>query len=848
MTSKSGSRWNFLQQAVASVESRLDDILAEDADRPKRTHTPAHNKKRKNSSQDLLATADVFVASSDLSRSSSTASASNDRLQERLARAMAKKNVSRTESPVPTQEQSSRPASRGGDVSTSLSDATNVVDSPPLNTDQIDLAPRTSSDVGESVRQDVGSDIPASLNQAIVEQERPRAAAIVMEQPDQDAPRFSAESLRHSQAGSNRVSEDVQRTNEDDGLKLDNDDTREIQEEMGTYLERIDALRRNLERLGQEVAESAQKAAESAKQGAASAEAGSLEQKLLQKDEQIAVLIEEGTRWSKTELDLRNMLKKVRAQALTTTKEQEAARQRADRAERALRNMEDRARKAEAASKRAEQSLAAHAVAAKDVEAMRKERDALNATLAEMKSQLSKANSRAEAAESKVQSEQWEKERRRIVELQDDLTVAKVEREISEGKLKKEIHDLRGELEKQKERTHAMETEMLSEQAILESKLESFRVRAEEASSADHGHAQAKLLRQIEALQTQYTTASQNWQGIESSLLGRITNLEKERDDVVRSEAELRKKLREATLRLKNAERELANTQSNYADMDKSLADANAETLRLQRKVTQLETDLANALKDVEEQKGNSERELQRRIDEEKSKWTAALHIQRTDSPAASIRKNSGLAFDINHLMSPTQYERGSSRRPSIMPNAFDSNTPPRQQSTTSFRGLVNGSIAETPSGVTSMDPDEYFANIPPTPLTTSHHSQRGGLNDLISTSTVGAGPSVQLVERMSANVRRLESEKAASKDELARLTTQRDEARQEVVSLMREVEAKRKIEERLEALEKEHASLSARHQTTLELLGEKSEEVEELKADIVDVKQMYRQLADTMK
>ena len=99
----------------------------------------------------------------------------------------------------------------------------------------------------------------------------------------------------------------------------------------------------------------------------------------------------------------------------------------------------------------------------------------------------------------------------------------------------------------------------------------------------------------------------------------------------------------------------------------------------------------------------------------------------------------------------------------------------------------------------------------------------------------------------MSANVRRLESEKAASKDEITRLSTQRDEARQEVVSLMREVEEKRKIDERLKTLETDHEGLGGRYQTTLELLGEKSEQVEELKADIADVKQMYRQLADTM-
>ena len=39
MASKPTSRWNFLQQAVASVESRLDNILAEENEPPKSTST-----------------------------------------------------------------------------------------------------------------------------------------------------------------------------------------------------------------------------------------------------------------------------------------------------------------------------------------------------------------------------------------------------------------------------------------------------------------------------------------------------------------------------------------------------------------------------------------------------------------------------------------------------------------------------------------------------------------------------------------------------------------------------------------------------------------------------------------
>ncbi|KIW64266.1 hypothetical protein PV04_09213 [Phialophora macrospora] len=830
MAAKPRTGWNFLQQAVASVESRLDDILAEEGDRPKRTNTPTHTKK----------------TSSDLSRSNSNASGSNDRLQERLARAMAKKSASRTESPVP-QDESSSPVSRGADLST-VADGTAAEASPILMPDASHTAPRSIKEKADDGNQDMDGDQPTSEVDTNVLMEKERAVLPVSLQSDDDSTRASTDAMRESQTFSNRPSQDVQRSCIDNQTRQSTAEVLEAQEEMNVYLERIDALRRDLQTLVDSVSESARKNADAAKQAAHSAEPGSLEQKISQKDERIALLIEEGTRWSKTELELRSAIKKIRAQAMASAKEQDAAKARAEKAEQALRAMEDRAKRAEAASKRAEQKLAVTSAATKDLEAVRKERDALSATLTDMKAQLSKAHARADAAESKAQSDQLEKERKRVIELQDDLNSAKVERQISEEKLRREIKELETALEREKEQARAMESEMLSEQAALESKLESYRIRAEEASSTDTGHTQAKLLRQIETLQNQYAAASQNWQGIESSLLGRITNLEKERDEVVSRDADVRKKSRDTTLKLKNAERELDSIRNKYADMDKSLADANEEVQRSQKKTNQLEKELADALKDLETQKQAVERELQRRIDEEKSKWTANLHIPRTESPAASLRKNSGLGFDMNHLMSPVQFERAMSRRSSVMPNTFDSNTPPRQQSTTSFRGLANGSMTETPSVVTSMDHDEYFANVPPTPMTTSHHSQRGGVNDLISTSTVGAGPSVQLVERMSANVRRLESEKAASKDELARLTTQRDEARQEVVSLMREAEEKRKIEERLRTLEKEHASLSQRHQTTLELLGEKSEQVEELKADILDVKQMYRQLADTMK
>ncbi len=193
--------------------------------------------------------------------------------------------------------------------------------------------------------------------------------------------------------------------------------------------------------------------------------------------------------------------------------------------------------------------------------------------------------------------------------------------------------------------------------------------------------------------------------------------------------------------------------------------------------------------------------------------------------------------------------ERPVSRRSSTQPlhSLQTSSEFPIQRPTSRHDSLgtgpqlsVNG-VPETPS---IADRDEDFFSGVQTPATPERT-----INELVSVSTAAAGPSVQLVERMSAAVRRLESEKAAHRDELSRLATQRDEARDQVVNLMKEVEGKRGWESRVGALEKELKQVQERYLTTLEMLGEKSERVEELKADVQDVKAMYRELVErTMK
>ncbi len=292
--------------------------------------------------------------------------------------------------------------------------------------------------------------------------------------------------------------------------------------------------------------------------------------------------------------------------------------------------------------------------------------------------------------------------------------------------------------------------------------------------------------------------------------------------------------------------------------MQHDLSQQKTQLSSLQDKFYKVESEAMEARKELQSERESWEARLAQRLEEEKARQREELartpdtpyHRFRTESPVNSNRNRKSSNPDKNSphgrhyqglALSGSVVERPISRRSSNQPLRSVEMRPTSRQDSTTFThcSLRNGAAPEAPS-ITVDYRDELFDDVQ-TPA-----SPENTINDMISASTAGAGPSVQLVERMSAAVRRLESEKAASKDELARLSQQRDEARNQAVSLMRETEEKRKADERIKALEMENHVVQERYSTTLEMLGEKSEKVEELKADVADLKQMYRDLVDS--
>lgn len=309
----------------------------------------------------------------------------------------------------------------------------------------------------------------------------------------------------------------------------------------------------------------------------------------------------------------------------------------------------------------------------------------------------------------------------------------------------------------------------------------------------------------------------------------------------------------------------LGDCRADVLELERKLESSQHEFKKMQQKLAGAEKELNTTKDELSKHKQNFETILHERLEDERASFQQSMsstpfNLTEPDFSGRSTRKSSVMAH--NAPMRPcspinsVRHSEGGMLRHSRHLSSSSNLALARPVSLDANEG---SSLAIDLSNVHPLEEDATEKQ-PPSPSTFTSatndqnprpdgtKSRNGSVNGTATNSTAAGGPSVQLVERMSATVRRLESQRIVSKDEVSRLTSQRDEARNEVVSLMHEVQEKRRLDERVKEVEAELEDLDRRHQTTLEMLGEKSERVTELEADVVDLKGLYRQLADTMK
>nr|KAJ0212156.1 hypothetical protein LSAT_V11C400197800 [Lactuca sativa] len=92
------------------------------------------------------------------------------------------------------------------------------------------------------------------------------------------------------------------------------------------------------------------------------------------------------------------------------------------------------------------------------------------------------------------------------------------------------------------------------------------------------------------------------------------------------------------------------------------------------------------------------------------------------------------------------------------------------------------------------------------------------------------------------AALRQKEGELQSYMSRLVSMESIRDSLSEELVKMTKECEKLRSEVALLPSIKAELEALRIRHSAALELMGERDEELEELRADIVDVKEMYRE------
>ncbi|EGX49845.1 hypothetical protein AOL_s00076g643 [Orbilia oligospora ATCC 24927] len=954
---------NFLQRAVAGVESRLDQVLASDPntaiDNSLSSTAGDSNTVSNTSPTPTISSSTTTVPQAPTvikdAKPTPPVSASPTpppgmgrmTMQERLAAAMARSATTRSSSPaVGSLSERAASPSPSPAVRRSVDDAENVRKSVDVPTDD-KITERTSSEETSKVEPTTELVAVSTESKPLEDQEQPSTNGMESTPTDPSPLRTSTDTPRKSLESQPRVSIDVKpRVSLDSRPRASIDKPRKFVEQPATAptttistplpttltveelestisqlrddlatcesrraeeasaaSERIDSLEEKLKYLAKESVEEARKRIQT---GGSSA----LEKELAKRDERIALLLEEGERLSKIELKHMNNIKRLRAKAQEDEKAAAEAKRKQEKAEKEASDLKEKTRKAVEAEKRANEKLRTMNRLEVDNESLKRERDILQISTSDLKLQLAKAVARADDAESKVQTEALEAERKLTADLREKLEKAQNDATADKERSKSEIWTLQSKLERDGDRAKAVELELKNEVSMLETKLEIMRARAEEASTGTSGHTHAKLLRQIETLQSQYAVASENWQGIEASLMTRLTNVEKERDELSRKESDVRKKAREVNQKLKRMESDLESANLKIQDLESSLTTQLTLCDDLRKQVTLHEDSKLQLTKKQDEERTAWQKEINNLRDSLKTASSAIVddYASRPKSRPNSILEAEGairplspnprprkqsIGSDMNAPFPSKRMSRtesgdrlnegpGGYRRPTL-PEPTRQYTPswgpttPRFDSMSGYGGGGNisrqnslfggfggpgagmgisvGNYPSTPSFSTSMvspgmpaqdgDNESIFEGNGGLMSPSSQEGRNGGahLGEILSVSTVAAGPSVQLVERMSAAVRRLESEMASSREELVRMTAQRDEARAEVVAFMTEVDEKRSLETRLQALETDLKEKDGAYEATLVMLGEKSEEVEELRNDVADLKQMYRDL-----
>ncbi|XP_071796710.1 uncharacterized protein [Asterias amurensis] len=539
------------------------------------------------------------------------------------------------------------------------------------------------------------------------------------------------------------------------------------------------------------------------------------EQILKEKEETIIDLMAEGEKLSKQQLQNSNIIKKLRAKEkenetlINSQKEQldettgrlEHLENVLDGKEELEKQQKDIIKKLNVAVDRLDKELSNQRMELDDSkEKVRSTQAALDASykdLAELHKGIATKNSKVQ--ETKLSAEMNAKEEMRLA-LERNQQEARREHEA----LLLQISDLQMSISRQDQHQARKESHLRQEISDLQMRLQEAEQRNQELSQSVSA-ATRPLLRQIENLNTTFNAQSGNWEQVERSLTERL--------------ADSQAQLASATEKERNATESALIAGSKLSSMESQLA-----LLRQDKSRLQAELEMAKAKADSLEESKESE---MARTEAQLSTYTKALEEAQRDK--THLEKQ----LEVEKMRVDTER-----RKLLLAQDAISEKERRLTQQVEDSSSHGNRSGASTPVQSLPTTPGPFHT---PTQMDILERTMSWSTSESLYDSVVG-GSASSVIEGLHSQHKQREGEIVQLQAEISQLERTRAAMAEEIVKLSNLNETLDEQAMLLPEYKRKLVETETRYNAVLQMYGEKAEEVQELKLDLQDVKEMYRQ------
>lgn len=324
------------------------------------------------------------------------------------------------------------------------------------------------------------------------------------------------------------------------------------------------------------------------------------------------------------------------------------------------------------------------------------------------------------------------------------------------------------------------------------------------------------LLRQIEAMQETTARRAEAWAAVERSLNSRLQEAEAKAAAAEERERSINERLSQTLSRINVLEAQISCLRAEQTQLSRSLE-------KERQRAAENRQEYLAAKEDADTHEGRVS-QLEEEIRELRRKHKEELHeaILHRELLQQEIDKEKAARLDLERaarLQPPTIADQSSLVKHK---SGIENGHLPRKLSSTSSLGSMEESFFLQ----ASLDSSDNFSerrNTGEPPMSPYY------MKSMTSSS-------------FEALLRQKEGELASYMSRLASLESIRDSLADELVKMTEQCEKLKTEAAVLPGIKAELEALRRRHSAALELMGERDEELEELRADIVDLKEMYRE------